>query len=78
MRASESVSVEEETTTKKIKKTEYFTNLGSFTDLYDAIIKAEERIGSTNQEVIRANFLFGKKLEEKLTEYKKTNKERRA
>jgi len=51
---------------------------GNFTDLYDAIIKAEERIGSTNQEVIRAYFLFGKKLEEKLAEYIKTNKERKA
>ncbi|RHZ79478.1 hypothetical protein Glove_144g51 [Diversispora epigaea] len=50
----------------------------NFTDLYDAIIKAEERIGSTNQEVIRAYFLFGKKLEEKLAKYIKTNKERKA
>ncbi|RHZ87789.1 hypothetical protein Glove_30g95 [Diversispora epigaea] len=59
-------------------QTEYITRPGNFTDLYDAIIKAEERIGSTNQEVIRAYFLFGKKLEEKLAEYIKTNKERKA
>ncbi|RHZ82911.1 hypothetical protein Glove_103g254 [Diversispora epigaea] len=59
-------------------QTEYITRPGNFTDLYDAIIKAEERIGSTNQEVIRAYFLFGKKFEEKLAEYIKTNKERKA
>ncbi|RHZ51144.1 hypothetical protein Glove_482g18 [Diversispora epigaea] len=59
-------------------QTEYITRPGNFTDLYDVIIKAEERIGSTNQEVIRAYFLFGKKLEEKLAEYIKTNKERKA
>ncbi|CAG8646861.1 8700_t:CDS:1, partial [Ambispora gerdemannii] len=59
-------------------QTEYIMSPGNFTDLYNAIIKAEEQIGSTNQEVIRAYFLFGKKLKEKLAEYIKTNKECKA
>ncbi|CAG8590922.1 8215_t:CDS:2 [Ambispora gerdemannii] len=33
-------------------QTKTITNSGNFTDLYNAIIKAEERIESTNQELI--------------------------
>ena len=50
----------------------------NFTDLYDAIIKAEERIGSTNQEIIRAYYLFGRKLKDKFTAYKNMYREYKA
>ncbi|CAJ0847205.1 14447_t:CDS:1 [Entrophospora sp. SA101] len=54
------------------------TTPGNFAELYNAIINAEGRIGNVNQEIIKCYFTFGKKLEERLTEYKGTNKERRA
>lgn len=43
---------------------------GNFTELYNAIIKAEEGIGSTNQEIIRAYYSFGKELKDRFTAYK--------
>ncbi|CAG8497445.1 3405_t:CDS:2, partial [Racocetra persica] len=40
------------------------TSSGNFIDLYNVLIKAEEQVETTNQEVIRSYFAFGKKLKE--------------
>ncbi len=50
----------------------------SFTDLHEAIIQAEERTVTNNQEIIRAYYLFDKKLENRLTFYKITYSKCRA
>ncbi|CAG8757125.1 13356_t:CDS:2, partial [Dentiscutata erythropus] len=39
---------------------------------------AEEQVGTTNQEVIRSYFAFGKKLEDRFEYYKKSNRDRKA
>ncbi|CAG8664074.1 23120_t:CDS:2, partial [Dentiscutata erythropus] len=39
---------------------------------------AEEQVGTTNQEVIRSYFVFGKKLEDRFEYYKKSNRDRKA
>ncbi|CAG8459662.1 637_t:CDS:1 [Cetraspora pellucida] len=54
------------------------TSLGNFINLYNALIKAEEQVGITNQEVIRSYFMFGKKLEDRLKYYKKSNRDCKA
>ncbi|CAG8550320.1 7930_t:CDS:2 [Ambispora gerdemannii] len=44
-----------------ISQTKTITNSGNFTDLYNAITKAEERTDITNQEVIRCIFCIWKR-----------------
>ncbi|CAG8841666.1 1441_t:CDS:1, partial [Gigaspora margarita] len=59
-------------------RAESITSPSNFSDLYSAIVKAEERIENMNQEIIICYFAFGKKLKERLAEYIKTNKEHRS
>ncbi|RHZ87744.1 hypothetical protein Glove_30g121 [Diversispora epigaea] len=48
------------------------TSSGNFIDLYNALIRAEEQVETTNQEVIRSYFAFGKKLEDRAEEQVET------
>ncbi|CAG8592510.1 6517_t:CDS:1 [Scutellospora calospora] len=54
------------------------TSSSNFIDLYNVLIKAEEQVGTTNQEVIRSYFAFRKKLEDRFEYYKKSNRDRKA
>ncbi|CAG8789918.1 12979_t:CDS:1, partial [Gigaspora rosea] len=65
-------------TSSTTSQAESITSPSNFSDLYSAIVKAEERIESVNQEIIICYFAFGKKLKERLAEYMKDNKERRS
>ncbi|CAG8713947.1 14135_t:CDS:2, partial [Cetraspora pellucida] len=53
-------------TSSTTSQVESITSLSNFSDLYSAIVKAEERIESVNQEIIICYFAFGKKLKERL------------
>ncbi|CAG8691070.1 16884_t:CDS:2, partial [Racocetra fulgida] len=62
-------------TSSTTSQAESITSPSNFSDLYSAIVKAEERIESVNQEIIICYFAFGKKLKERLAEYMKDNKD---
>ncbi|CAG8827361.1 19297_t:CDS:1, partial [Racocetra persica] len=51
-------------TSSTTSQAESITSPSNFSDLYSAIVKAEERIKSVNQEIIICYFAFGKKLKE--------------
>ncbi|CAG8556707.1 14611_t:CDS:2, partial [Cetraspora pellucida] len=65
-------------TSSTTSQAESITSPSNFSHLYNAIVKAEERIESVNQEIIICYFAFGKKLKERLAEYMKDNKEHRS
>ncbi|CAG8700675.1 41882_t:CDS:2 [Gigaspora margarita] len=65
-------------TSSTTSQTKSITSPSNFSDLYSAIVKAEERIESVNQKIIICYFAFEKKLKERLAKCKKTNKEHRS
>ncbi|CAG8530936.1 6723_t:CDS:2 [Racocetra persica] len=65
-------------TSSTTSQAESITSPSNFSDLYSAIVKAEERIESVNQKIIICYFAFEKKLKERLAEYMKDNKKCRS
>jgi hypothetical protein len=54
------------------------TNPGNLTELYDAIITAEDKNRATNQEIIKRYYSFGEELEKIFDEFKSSYRGRKA